>query len=244
MFPSWRAFLRCTALLVTEVRNGPLPAAGTDSTRRCGVFFCASSPLLRPPRSRSRSRPRSHPRPRSHLRYCSRFRHCSRRSSRLMFVHVSPPPVPFPPSPNSRPHFHLTFVPSPSTRLSFPLRPHLHHRSSPHSRNPDPDTVSVPAPGSDPAPGYLRSFLTLRHGYPFDTMRVLQTPGLVNVAVGCPQAPYPVCRDGDGCGMGVLAVKQERNATKYVLVLSPPPDAGTSWIVFPTCALPVRRRAP
>ena len=38
------------------------------------AFFCASSALLRSPRSRPRSCPRFHPRPRFHLRYFSRFR--------------------------------------------------------------------------------------------------------------------------------------------------------------------------
>ena len=56
---------------------------------------------------------------------------------------------------------------------------------------------------------------------------LVQTPDLANGAVGCSQAPPPVCTDGDACGMRVPAVKQNRIAAEDVLLLSLPPDAGT-----------------
>ena len=65
----------------------------------------------------------------------------------------------------------------------------------------------------------------------------MDKPGLANGAVGCSQAPPPVCRDGDACGMRVHAVKQKRTAAEDVLLLSLPPDVGTHWSVSPTCAV-------
>ena len=67
------------------------------------VFFtltdavsCASSPLLRPPQSRPRSRLRSHPRPLSHIHYCSRFHPRSRPRSHPESLVSTPIPVPAP----------------------------------------------------------------------------------------------------------------------------------------------------
>ena len=48
----------------------------------------------------------------------------------------------------------------------------------------------------------------------------VQTRGLTNGAVGCSQAPPPVCRDGDACGMKELAVRQKRIAAEDVLLPS------------------------
>ena len=89
-------------------------------------------------------------------------------------------------------------------------------------------TVHVPFPTSDSNP-------TLPPRYD----ALVQTPGLANGAVGCSQAPPPVCRDGDACGMEVSAVKHKRIAAKDVLLLSLPLDVETRWSVSPTCAIPV-----
>ena len=59
-----------------------------------------------------------------------------------------------------------------------------------------------------------------------------------NGAVGCPQAPPPVCRDDDAYVMEVPAVKQKRIVADDVLLPYPPPDAGNRWSVSPTWALP------
>ena len=84
---------------------------------------CTSSPLLRPLRSRPRSRPRSCSL--SRLRYCSCFRpHSCSCSNLLVFVHDSPPPFPFP-SPLPSP-FLFPFpcpCPSPLTALVSVLDP-------------------------------------------------------------------------------------------------------------------------
>ena len=49
----------------------------------------------------------------------------------------------------------------------------------------------------------------------------------------------PVCRDGDACGMKVLAVKQKKITAEDVLLPSLAPNVGTRWSVSPTCYLPV-----
>ena len=67
----------------------------------------------------------------------------------------------------------------------------------------------------------------------------VQTPGLANGAVECPQAPLLVCKDDGARGMKVPAVKQKRIDAKDVLLTFPSPDAGVRWSVSPTCALPV-----
>ena len=67
---------------------------------------------------------------------------------------------------------------------------------------------------------------------------LVPTLGLAK-AVGYSQAPPPVCRDGDACGMRLPAVKQKKIAAEDVLLLSLPPDVGTHWSMSPTCAVPV-----
>ena len=46
-------------------------------------------------------------------------------------------------------------------------------------------------------------------------------------AVGCSQAPLPVCRDVDSCGMKGPVVEQIRIAAEGVLLPSLPSDVGT-----------------
>ena len=58
-------------------------------------------------------------------------------------------------------------------------------------------------------------------------------------AVGCPEAPVPVCRGDEACGIKVPIVKQERIAAEDVPLPSPLSDAGTRWSVSPTGDLPV-----
>ena len=92
----------------------------TSSHNSCAVS-CASSPLLRPPRSRPHSHPGSYPRPRSHLCYCSRFRPRSHPRSCLDVLRLPTPPFWFPPRPN---HRSLPgSCPRPCSRLRF--RPRL-----------------------------------------------------------------------------------------------------------------------
>ena len=125
---------------------------------------------------------------------------------------------------------------------------HLHHRSRSHFVTVPmtfyvPITVSVPAPDSGPTPDPVSSFLSLGPGYSPRYDVLVQTPGLADGVIGRSQAPPPVCRDGDACGMKVPAVKQKRIAVEYVLLLSLPPDVGTHRSVSPTSAVPFWRRA-
>ena len=96
-------------------------------------------------------------------------------------------------------------VPAPSPLpFPFPLRPRPHDRSPPRYRlRSHPRLQSRPRPRSPlPVP---RTRLPPRYD------ALVQTPDLTNGAVGCSQAPPPVCRDGDACGMRVPAVKQKEN---------------------------------
>ena len=117
----------------------------------------------------------------------------------------------------------------------------------------DPVPVTVPAPGPVPilcSSSGLHPRSRHRSLLPVPRTRLpprynarVRTPDLTNGAVGCPQAPLPVCRDDDACGMKVPAVKQKKNTAEDVLHASPPPNAGTRWSVSPTCAqlvLPIR----
>ena len=164
---------------------------------------CAFLPPFRPPQSYSRSRYR---RPRSHLRGSPRFRPRSRPRSHPVFVYGSPPPSPLPsPFPSCAPSFTSTPVPvaAPSP-FPLPLRPRPHDRPRPRYRlRSHPRLRSRPRPRSPlPAP-------RIRLAPRYDAL--VSTPGLANGAVGCSQAPPPVCRDGDACGMRVPAVKQKEN---------------------------------
>ena len=173
---------------------------------------CASCPFLFPPRSRPQSRS------------CSRLRSCPR--SHLMFVHESPPPLPFPfpPRPCSLPRFQLVFTRLPPPPFPFSLRPSPQHCSRPHSR-------SRPRSRLRSRPQLHLLISVTRTRLPLWCNARVQTPGLANGVVGCPQAPPPVCRDDEACGMKVPAVKQKRNAAEDVLLPSFPPDAGTRWSV-------------
>ena len=168
---------------------------------------CAFSPLFRPPRSYSRSRrfsPRSHP----------------------VFVYGSPAPSPSPPRPRSRPRSRPTLLRSFPPPFPFPLCPRPHDRSHPRYR-----LRSHPRLRSRPRPRSPLAVPRTRLPPRYDAL--VQTPDLANGTVGCSQAPPPVCRDGDACGMRVPAVKQKIIATEDVLLPSLPPDVGTHWM-FPT----------
>ena len=140
----------------------------------------------------------------------------------------TPSPSPFSPRPRSRPAL-LRSLPPP---FPLPLRPRPHDRSRPRYR-----LRSHPQLQSRPRPGSLLPVPRIRLPPRYDAL--VRTPGLANGAVGCSQAPPPVCRDGDACGMRVPAVKQKRIAAEHVLLLSLPPDVGTHWSMSPTCAIPV-----
>ena len=102
-----------------------------------------------------------------------------------------------------------------------------------------PRSRSRSVPDSGPAPDPVRSFPHLEPGYLSWYDARVQTPCLANGAVGCSQAPPPVCRDGNACGMKVPTVKQKRIAAEDVLLPFLSPDVGTRWSVSPTCALSV-----
>ena len=125
-----------------------------------------------------------------------------------------PVPAPFP-------------LPSP---FPFPLRPRPHDRSRPRYR-----LRSHPQLQSRPRPRSLLPAPRIRLPPRYDAL--VPTPGLANGAVGCSQAPPPVCRGGDACEMRVPAVKQKRITAEDVLLLSLPPDVGTHWSMSPTCAV-------
>ena len=125
---------------------------------------------------------------------------------------IASTPAPGPaPSPSLSP-FTSPFLPRPRSRLCS--RPRLRFRPQPR--------WLLPVPRTRLAPRYNA---------------LVQTPSLANGVVECPQAPPPVCRDNDACGMKVPTVKQKRITTEGVLLPSPPPDAGTRWSVSPTCVL-------
>ena len=130
--------------------------------------------------------------------------------------------------PRSHPRSHILFVLPSLPLFALPPRPSPRHR--PHSR-PRPRS----RPRLRPRPG---SLLPVRRTWlpPRDNAR-LQTPGLTNGTVRCPQAPPPVCRGDDACGMKVPVDKQKRITAGNVPLPSPPPDAGARWNVSPTCAL-------
>ena len=130
-----------------------------------------------------------------HSRSFSRPRPRSR--SCLAFVFSFPPQFPFPPRSRFRSCSRLAFVLSLPPPLQFPLRPRSHHHSRPHSRpRPHSRFCSPSRPPSRP-----RSLpLVTRHCLsPLRYNTHAKTPGLTNGAVGCPQAPLPVCRDDNAC---------------------------------------------
>ena len=147
-----------------------------------------------------------------------------------MFVCGSPPPSPSPPRP--RP----ALLRSPPPPFPFPLRPRPHDRSRLRYRLRS-RLRSHPRLQSRPRTRSLFPVPRIRLPPRYDAL--VQTPGLAHGAIGCSQAPPPVCRDGDACEMRVPAVKQKRIAAKGVLLLSLPPDVGTHWSMSPTCTAPV-----
>ena len=137
-----------------------------------------------------------------------------------------PAPSPYPsPSPSCAPSFTSIPVPVPA-----PSPPHARSRPRYHLR-------SNPRLQSRPRPRSLLPALRTRLPHRYDEL--VQTPCLANGAVGCSQAPPPVCRESDACGMRVPAVKQKTIAAEDMLLLSLPPDVGTHWSMSPTCAVPV-----
>ena len=181
------------------------------------VVSCTSSLLLHSSRYRPRSRPRSHPRPVFIFA--------------AVLISVSAPVhVPILCSstglhPRSRSHF--AFLRSPPPPFSFPFRPRPIHRLRLCSR---------PRLRSHPRPRSLLLVPRTRLSPRYDAC--VWTPGPANESVGCSQAPTPVYRDDDACGMKVFAVKQKRIAAEDVLLPSPPPDAGTRWSVSRTLLYP------
>ena len=116
---------------------------------------------------------------------------------------------------------------------------------------PAPSPLSSPSPSPFPSPfrspflPRLRSCPRRRSLLPLPRTRLplrynarVQTSGLADRAVGCPQAPLPVCcRDYDACEMKGSAAKQKIITAADVLLPSPPPDAGTRWSVSLTYTL-------
>ena len=72
---------------------------------------------------------------------------------------------------------------------------------------PVPVLVSIPSPVSISTPDLVCSFPSVGQDYPPRNNAVIQTPGLTNRALGCPQAPLSILRDDDVCGMKAPAVK-------------------------------------
>ena len=145
-----------------------------------------------------------------------------------------PTPVPVPvPAPSPLPSPFPSCAPSfASTPVPAPLRPRPLDRPRPRYR-----LRSHPRLQSRPRPRSLLPAPRIRLPPRYDAL--VPTPGLTNGAVGYSQAPPPVCRDGDACGMRVPAVKQNKIAAEDVLLLSLPPDVGNHWSMSPTCAVPV-----
>ena len=135
-----------------------------------------------------------------------------------------------------------TPVPAPSP-LSSPSPSCV--RSLASTPVPAPAPSPSPSPFRSPFPPRLRSFPRPRSLLPLPRTRLplryntrAQTSGLANRAVGCPQAPLPVCcRDYVACGMKGSAAKQKIIAAADVLLPPPPPDAGTRWSVSLTYTL-------
>ena len=123
-----------------------------------------------------------------------------------VFVYGSPPPSrsPFPPRPRSRPRSRPALFCSSPPLFPFPLCPRPHDRSRPRYR-----LRSHPRLKSRPRRRLLLPVPRTRLPPRYDAL--VQTPGLANGAVGCSQAPPPVCRDGDVCRMRVPAVKQRES---------------------------------
>ena len=136
-----------------------------------------------------------------------RERHPS--SSPSSFVrHLVPTPVPAP-SPLSSP--------SPSCVRSLASTP-----------VPAPAPSPSPSPFRSPFPPRLRSFPRPRSLLPLPRIRLplryntrVQISGLANRAVGCPQAPLPVCRDYVACGTKRSAAKQKIMTAADVLLPIP-----------------------
>ena len=109
-------------------------------------------------------------------------------------------------------HYRPLFRPRPRPRLrycpcSFPAPvplPVLRSLARLHSRSRS-RSVSVPITVHVPALDPVRSVPWTR--LPSRYSAHVQKPGLANGAFGCPQAPLPVCRDHDACGMKVSPVK-------------------------------------
>ena len=191
-------------------------------------ILCSTAGLH--PRSRFR------PIPVSSLRSFARLDSRSRSPSVPITVHV---PVPAPvrsfPSPFPSPLLlsFLSPLPSPSTsrvcpRVSTPVPapvPFSSLRSfarfQPRSRSRvEPVLITVHAPVSVPVCPLPVSRTRLLPRY---SAHMVHTPGLASWAVGCPQAPPPVCRDDDACGMKVPAVKQKRIAAEDMKTCYFPP---------------------
>ena len=115
-----------------------------------------------------------------------------------------PVPVPAPPRPRSRPRSRPALLHSLPPPFPLPLRPRPLDRPRPRYR-----LRSPPRLQSRPRPRSLLPAPRIRLPPRYDAL--VPTLGPTNGAVGCSQAPPPVCRDGDACGMRVPAVKQKEN---------------------------------
>ena len=91
-----------------------------------------------------------------------------------------------------------------TTPVPAPARPRPLDRPRPRYRLPSHLRLQ-----SRPRPRSLLPAPRIRLPPRYDAL--VPTPGLANGAIGCSQAPPPVCRNDDACGMRVPAVKQKQN---------------------------------
>ena len=112
-------------------------------------------------------------------------------------------PSPFPPRPRSRPRSRPALLRSLPPPFPLPLHPRPLDRLRSHPR-----LQSRPRPRSLPPAPRIR--LPPRYD------ALVPTPGLANGAVGCSQAPPPVCRDDDACGMRVPKENRRRRRATSV----------------------------
>ena len=157
--------------------------------------------------------------------------------SHPVFVYGSPPPSPspFPPRPRSRPRSRPALLRSLPPPFPLLLRPRPLDRPRPRYR-----LRSHPRLQSHPRPRSLLPAPRMRLTPRYDAL--VPTPGLANGAVGCSQAPPPVCRDGHACGMRVPTVKQKKITAEDVLLLSLPPNVGNHWSLSPSVCVCVCMR--
>ena len=191
-----KPWVRCASLLASLLFSRLSGWAGTEPNLSCLRFFSFHPSLPRFPASRLQL-------------LCGFLRFPS-----------SPPPSPIPssfpfPSPLLLSFPSLLPSPFPYCVPSFASTPVLLPAPSP-----PPSTFTSPPPFRFRSRCRLRSRPGLRSLLPVPRTRLpprydarVKTPGPANGAVGCSQAPPPVCRNGDACGVCVSWTLTDRAST-------------------------------